>query len=801
MKIRLFLVTACAGLALAQTPPAQAPPVQATPPQAAPAQPTPSQTPPAQPAPAPAPTPAVQTAPAQPAQTPPPQQALPAPGPSEREFMFEDVSLAEMIDTLAKRLKINYILDKRVVGTVTIHTYGEVKPVDYMPLLMTILRINQATMVKVGDLYRIVPTASVSNLPVDPLTNGDPKTMPDDERMVLNLVFLKYATATEIQKLIHPFMGEGGTDSVYEPANLLLIQDNSRNMKRTMELIGMFDSDTFAGQRVKLFDVNNSRPGDLVKDLDNVFKAYSLSEKNAAVHFIPVDRINTIIAVAPNPGIFTQVQAWIDKLDIPVKTTAGSVNNYVYRLKYGNAINVAMAIMALYSGNPMALIGMAASANSSMYAAGIGMNGTGAMGGGGMGIGGLGMGGGMGMGGYGGGMGMGGYGMGGYGGGGYGGGGYGTGGYGGGGYGNYGGASMFGNYGAGGAQPAGTTPVGGATAGAAGPGLTGSYLGNNPSGMAMPPNMPHVIPNPFDNTLLIQGTAQDYEQLKSLLRQLDVAPMQVLIEAKIYEVDLTNNFAMGVESALQQKTQSPAQYNGGPGGTVGASRVLAATGGAGGLSLTTGLLVSQSKELLALITASENRSKSKLVSAPSIIATDSVAATMNVGSEDPVLTSQGIAGGVQSGGSSVFTNTVTNQSSGITLSILAHVNSSGIVTMVINQQVSAPIAPAASAAIQSPSFSNRSFSTQVTVQDGDMIAIGGAIQETHTESSGGIPILDRIPFIGAAFGSKNITTDRKELIVFMTPRVIYDTTQILDATEEIKVNLKRVGRLMKDNNQ
>ena len=63
----------------------------------------------------------------------------------------------------------------------------------------------------------------------------------------------------------------------------------------------MFDSDTFAGQRVKLFDVANSRPSDLVKELDSVFKAYSLSEKSAAVKFIPVDRINTLIAVAPNP--------------------------------------------------------------------------------------------------------------------------------------------------------------------------------------------------------------------------------------------------------------------------------------------------------------------------------------------------------------------------------------------------------------------------------------------------------------------------------------------------------------------
>ena len=107
-----------------------------------------------------------------------------------------------------------------------------------------------------------------------------------------------------MDKLITPFLGEGATHSTYEPANLLIIEDNSRNMKRTMELIAMFDTDTFAGQRVRLFDVSNSRPSDLVKDLESVFKAYALSDKTAAVKFIPVDRINTLIAVAPNPGIF-----------------------------------------------------------------------------------------------------------------------------------------------------------------------------------------------------------------------------------------------------------------------------------------------------------------------------------------------------------------------------------------------------------------------------------------------------------------------------------------------------------------
>ena len=83
-----------------------------------------------------------------------------------------------------------------MAGAVTIHTYGEMTgQVDLMPLLQTILRVNGAAIVQVGNLYHIVPIDTVSNLPTDPITNADPKTLPDDERMVLNLIFLKYTTA------------------------------------------------------------------------------------------------------------------------------------------------------------------------------------------------------------------------------------------------------------------------------------------------------------------------------------------------------------------------------------------------------------------------------------------------------------------------------------------------------------------------------------------------------------------------------------------------------------------------------
>jgi general secretion pathway protein D len=323
--------------------------------------------------------------------------------------------------------------------------------------------------------------------------------------------------------------------------------------------------------------------------------------------------------------------------------------------------------------------------------------------------------------------------------------------------------------------------------------LTGTYMGGGVPALPPGTRIPHIVPNPFDNTLLIQATPQEYEAITGLLRQLDIPPRQVLLEAKIYEVDLTHDVNGGIASCLST-----------PGTCAGllsapASRVLTAvanTPTVPGVALTAGALLSKNHELMGVLTALESQTKARMISAPSIIATDSIPATLNVGSQIPVATGT-VASGVQLGGNTQFAQTITQQSTGATLSITAHVNSSGIVTMLINQQLSQPQDNTFSS-INSPAFSNRSFSTQVTVQDGDTVAIGGAITEQWTESSSGVPVLHRIPILGAAFGSKTYSKSRGELIIFITPRVIYDTNQIVDATEEIRNNLKNVSKMVND---
>jgi len=753
-----------------------------------------------------------------PAQTTPPAaqpQALPrASTPTVYGGLaLNNASLTEVIDLLAQKLKINYILDPRVKGGVILNTYGETKDIDTRSLLETILRINGFGMVKQGDLYRIVPLSDISHLPLPPEMKTDPDSIPDGDQTMLNLVFLKYITADELAKVLEPFQGENARMYVYGPANLLFLLDSRRSMRRTMQLVAMFDSDALVNQRVRVFTVKNGRPTDVAKELENISKAMSFSEKNSPIKFLPIDRINTIIAVAPNPGAFKQVEEWLAKLDVPIKPAAGGIKDYVYRVRYGDATSMACSIQALYGqlagfGSRYGYPGGQNAIAACMGSSGFGSTGNGFNSGFGNGVGG-GVAGGMG------GSPFGGYGGGGYGGGygGYGAGGYGAGGYGAGGYGAAPYAESYGGGYASGGTAAGQTPFtstaaapSGAPGSVAGAGdLTGTYLGNANGGFAAFRG-PRVIANPMNNTLLIQATPQQYEGIQDLIKELDVPPRQVLIEAKIYSVDLTHGFSSDVTAALQtlagsagssgSSGSSSSTSSGLPSITTTAASLLTSLVGSS-TTLTGAALVGKSRALEGVVSLMESETSAKILSSPSIIATDSIPAAINVGTTVPTL-----QGSITSAIGGAVTNSVGSASTGIGLAITARVTPSGIVTMIINQNVSDPTANPISSGpgsdIDSPSFATKTITTQVTVQDGDTIAIGGMIQESNTVSIGGIPVLDRIPVLGALFGSRSYSKARSELIMFLTPHVIFDSNQLLDASDELKEQMRTLRKDIKE---
>jgi general secretion pathway protein D len=714
-------------------------------------------------APAPAPQPA------------PPQQPAPVP---IGDLSIPNGSLREVVTRLAQALKINIILDPKVSGNISINTYGELRNLDARNLLELILRINGFGMAQEGDLYRILPMKDVLKQPI-PFQRASGRDIIDDDQTMLNLIFLKYVTVDELSKVLDPFTGDNAVMLPYPPANLLFILDSRRNMKRLMELIDLFDSDTFANQRVRLFELKNARPSDMQKDLQNIMQSLSLDAKVSPVKFLAIDKINTLIAVSLNPGAFDTVADWIKKLDVPVTIAAGAVDNYVYHVKYGRAECLAIALNNLFGGGGTGGGGYGygtSLAPNGAYAPGYG-NGYsyggggayggvtpitgnyGSYGGGYGGIGGSSYGApnsfALGFGGTGGcGAGLGGSSGGGF------------------GYPSFGGfsaqAPVVGPIGAG----SGSAPAAAGSAGSAATQVGGVQTQQEPP--------PRIVANPLDNSLIIQADAQRYQSILKLLKDLDIPPRQILLEAKIYSIDLTDQFASGVTAAYTRQN--------------GQDTTFLSSLSNGVISASAGALFANGKQLLVYLQATENVSHAHILSEPSLIATDSIPAAINVGTQVPVST--GSTTLPTTGGVSV-TQSISGVSTGTTLQVNARVTPSGVVTLIINQEVSSPQQPTSSSSNPlTPSFSQQTIQTQITTQDGDTIAIGGLISETTTSANAGIPLLSKIPYIGGLFGSKTYSHERTELILFMTPHVIHDQTDLLEASEELKGRIKKLRKYL-----
>jgi general secretion pathway protein D len=328
-------------------------------------------------------------------------------------------------------------------------------------------------------------------------------------------------------------------------------------------------------------------------------------------------------------------------------------------------------------------------------------------------------------------------------------------------------------------------PAAPVTGGAAAP-VAGDQTGQLLGAQAVPQGPEsgiRIVPDEMNNLILVQGTQQEWEVIRKTLQQLDFPPRQVLIDAKIYEVSLTGAFENGVSAVLRQRTNSNRKLTGG-------------FTTAGVTTLTIGALVGNTRELAVLLSASQTEGKSKLLSAPSIIATDNIAASITVGQTIATLASQAVAAGAQQDGNSLFTNTVTNVQTGVTLNITPRVNASGIVTMVSDQEVSSPQPPTGPSA--SPSIDRRNVSTQVTVADGDTVAIGGIIQESNTYLRNRVPVLGKIPILGAAFGSTSNSTSKTELVILLTPRVIYDENELTTVSQELQSRLPALRQMIQD---
>ena len=147
-------------------------------------------------------------------------------------------------------------------------------------------------------------------------------------------------------KILEPYISEGGHVAYHAQGNILLITENSANLRKLMELIELFDTDVFLNKRVQLYQIKHNRAKDLLPDLERVFATYAMSGKESAIKFIAIERLNGILAVAPNPSVASEVEKWITRLDQPVQTLG--IRNFVYKIENSEAKKLEPILLRLY---------------------------------------------------------------------------------------------------------------------------------------------------------------------------------------------------------------------------------------------------------------------------------------------------------------------------------------------------------------------------------------------------------------------------------------------------------------------
>ncbi|MEE9455323.1 MAG: type II secretion system secretin GspD [Paracoccaceae bacterium] len=297
-------------------------------------------------------------------------------------------------------------------------------------------------------------------------------------------------------------------------------------------------------------------------------------------------------------------------------------------------------------------------------------------------------------------------------------------------------------------------------------------------GAAATSSQVRVVADDARNAIIVWGNDNEQNDLAQLIARLDTTPVQVLLEATIAEVTLTDELNFGLrwffEGGSARTTFSDV-----------ASGAVAST--FPGLSF-----LFQGANGAVALNALASITDVNIISSPSLMVLDNQEATLQIGDEVPIATqqSQGSAGP-----NAPVITTISFRDTGIILKVRPRISSAGRVILEIEQEVSS-VNKTTTSGIDSPTISQRKISTKVVVDDGTTLALGGLIQEGRTNTRDQVPGAGDIPILGNLFRSKEDRQTRTELLILITPRVIRDGSEARAVTEEFRNRLLAPNQLI-----
>ncbi len=665
---------------------------------------------------------------------------------------FADTDIREVAaQILGNTLHVNYTIDPAVHGTATLRTVTPLANSQLVPVLQSLLAQNGATLVQSAGVYRVLPTAAANGIAGGVGTAGG------------LMVPLRFASAEDLAKVLQPY-AQGGSRVVAVPtANALVISGEPAQRDALEALVRAFDINELAGQSYALLPVRDGDAADFATALSQAFRAQQGGQLASQIKVIPLARVNAVLIVANQPEYLQQARRVYAVVERGMHQTTRTW--HVYYVQNSTANDIGYILQQAFTPNNVTAQPTARGQGLQTSGAG-GVNGIAGLGGSNNGSSGSSSSGGLGSsgstgstGGLGSSSGL---------------GGSSTGGLG----------SSSGTTGTGG-QGTPTTPGGGSGGASA---LLGGLSNSGGSGSGnTDPNAMRIIPNPENNAILVYATGEEEQTIEAMLHKIDILPLQVRIDAVIAEVTLNDTLQYGTQFFFDHRALSS--------GLTTVATTTAQNLALPGSGLTGFVFSAAGKDGDFVLQALQNITTVKVLSSPDLLVLDNETAALSVGNLVPYQTGSLTA----AAGTGLATSTsVDYRQTGVITQVTPRVNSGGLVTLDIAQEVSG-IASGSSttgtsgSTINSPTFTERAVKSRVVVQDGQTIGLAGLITDNDSRANNGIPFLKDIPLLNLITSQQNNTRTRTELLILLTPHVLRDQRDARALTEDLREELPRAA--------
>ncbi len=250
-----------------------------------------------------------------------------------------NVPVAQAAKTiLGDILKLNYSVNDKVVGTITIQTTNAIPRDALVEAFEAVLKSNGASIIQANGFYQVVLTAGIAPL-------GQPMTRPSSPQgpgVQSQIVPLKHVSAADMKRLIEPVVPQGSVVRVDEARNLLVVSGTARELADVANMIGVFDVDWMRGMSFALYPVRTSDPEAIVQELETIFGIDKGGPLKGVVRFIPNRRLGSVLVISSKPAHLATAKNWIAKLDKLAEQ--GEAQMFVYKIENRSAGDMAQLL-------------------------------------------------------------------------------------------------------------------------------------------------------------------------------------------------------------------------------------------------------------------------------------------------------------------------------------------------------------------------------------------------------------------------------------------------------------------------